>query len=72
MEKIEITTEFIRLDAALKLLIPAAKSAPSVEQMQALRNEAERLLQVAQELELPGENISKQLEAVRNAVGEAE
>ena len=60
------------LDAALKLLIPAAKSAPSVEQMQALRNEAERLLQVAQELELPGENISKQLEAVRNAVGEAE
>lgn len=60
------------LDAALKLLIPAAKSAPSVEQMQALRNEAERLLQVARELELPGENISKQLEAVRNAVGEAE
>ena len=36
----------------------------------ALQAEAERLLRIAGELELAGEDITKQLEAVRDAAGQ--
>ena len=52
------------LDAALKLLLPAARESASKKEAAALLQEAERLLKTAGKLDLPGENITKQLEAV--------
>ena len=52
------------LDSALKLLVSAARKAPSEKETVLLQREAERLLKVASALDLPGENINQQLEAV--------
>ena len=53
------------LDSALKLLTLAIREAPTPDQAEALKNEAQRLLKVTRQLELPGENTDQQLEAVR-------
>ena len=53
------------LDAALKLLLPAARDAQNNQEAMLLLQEAERLLKIAGELNLSGENIPQQLEAVQ-------
>jgi hypothetical protein len=57
------------LDMALKLLHSAIKAAPDAQQADALRGEAIRLLKVAGTLELPGEDIQKQLELFNGTAG---
>ena len=56
------------LDAALKLLLQAVREAPAADQAQQLKEGAERLLKAASELDLPGEDINKQLELIRKTV----
>ena len=55
------------LDSALKMLTVAIREAPSADQAGELKNEARRLLKITRQLELPGENIDQQLEAL-NAI----
>ena len=56
------------LDAALKLILQAVREAPEEAQAQQLKKGAERLLQTAAELDLPGEDINKLQETVRKTV----
>ena len=56
------------LDAALKLILQAVREAPAAEQAQQLKDGAIRLLKTAAGLDLPGEDINKQLELVRKTV----
>ena len=56
------------LDGALKLILQAVREASAPDQAQQLKDAAERLLKTAAELNLPGEDINKQLELVRKTV----
>lgn len=58
------------LEGALKLLLPEIRQSTNAAEAAALQAEAERLLRIAGELELAGEDITKQLEAVRDAAGQ--
>ena len=56
------------LDGALKLILQAVRESAAPDQAQRLKDAAERLLKAAAELELPGEDINKQLELVQKTV----
>ena len=56
------------LDAALKMLLQAVREAPAADQAEQLKEGARRLLKAAAGLELPGEDINKQLELVEKTV----
>ena len=56
------------LDGALKLILQAIREASLPDQAQQLKDAAVRLLKAAAELDLPGEDINKQLELVQKTV----
>ena len=56
------------LDAALKLILQAVRETSVDEDVQQLKNGAERLLKTASELDLPGEDINKLQELVQKTV----
>ena len=56
------------LDAALKMLLQAVREAPAADQAEQLKDGAKRLLKAAAGLDLPGEDINKQLELIRKTV----
>ena len=56
------------LDGALKLILQAIREASLPDQAQQLKDAAVRLLKAAAELDLPGEDINKQLELVEKTV----
>lgn len=56
------------LDGALKLILQAVRESAEPDQAQQLKDAAKRLLKAAVELELPGEDINKQLELVQKTV----
>ena len=56
------------LDAALKMLLQAVREAPAADQAEQLKDGAKRLLKAAAGLDLPGEDINKQLELVEKTV----
>ena len=56
------------LDGALRLILQAVRETSEPDHAQQLKSAAERLLKAAFELNLPGEDINKQLELVQKTV----